>query len=125
MGVQGGIRAVMVAAALGRGMLRLSRRGLRVFHTAEDLALASGHTLRAPQVQRLMDSGVVFATGSDIVSGEKTFIALYEDAVLARGSAREVGEGLKPLAGKRGKGLAEWGAARQALPSALTAIYLA
>jgi hypothetical protein len=105
VGVQGGIRAVMVAAALERGMLRLSRQGLRVFHSADDLALASGHTLQAPQVQRLMDSGVVFATGSDLATGERTFVALYEEAILARGTAKEVEEGLKPLAGKRGKGL--------------------
>jgi hypothetical protein len=43
--------------------------------------------------------------GDDIATGERTFVALYEDAVLARCSAKEVGEGLKPLAGKRGKGL--------------------
>jgi hypothetical protein len=107
VGVQGGIRAVLVAAALERGMLRLSRRGLRVFHSAQDLARASSHTLRAPQVQRLMDSGVVFATGSDIVTGEKTFIALYEDAILARGTAKEVESSLKPLADKRGEKLAK------------------
>ena len=52
-----------------------------------------------------MDEGVVFAMGDDLATGERTFVATYEEAVIARGTAGEMEEALKPLAGKRGKGL--------------------
>jgi len=65
-------------------------------------------TIKPAQIQKLMEGGIVFVEGEMKVGNrvEKGVAAIYETDVLASGTAKEWESALKPLIGKRGKGLA-------------------
>ena len=104
-GLRGGIRSMLVVYALERGILNFSRSSVLVLHTAQDIQLASKGVLQSNRMQRLMDEGVVFMLGDDLLTGERTFAVLYEGEMIMQGTAKEVREVMASLIGKRGKGL--------------------